>query len=114
LIKTYPLRDNKISQVGDSTTSPKYGTSQATAGLGNDGGSGKPTGQTSRPPSIHDGDSSSSDESEGETSEARRRRKAKMEAKIEKKVKKLMRKTTKEESKKHPFFGLYQVPHNYA
>jgi hypothetical protein len=49
----------------------------------------------------------------GETSEARRRRKEKMNAKIEKKTEKLMMKRIKEESEKHPFFGLHQVPHNY-
>jgi hypothetical protein len=37
-----------------------------------------------------------------------------MKAKIEKKAEKLMRKILKEESEKHPFFGLQQVPHNYA
>jgi hypothetical protein len=37
-----------------------------------------------------------------------------MKAKIEKKAEKLMMKRIKEESEKHPFFGLHQVPHNYA
>jgi hypothetical protein len=37
-----------------------------------------------------------------------------MKAKIEKKARKLMMKRIKEESEKHPFFGLHQVPHNYA
>jgi hypothetical protein len=36
-----------------------------------------------------------------------------MKAKIEKKAKKLMKKRIKEESEKHPFFGLHQVSHNY-
>ena len=37
-----------------------------------------------------------------------------MKAKIEKKARKLMKKRIKEESEKHPFFGMHQVPHNYA
>jgi hypothetical protein len=37
-----------------------------------------------------------------------------MKSKIEKKAKKVMRKRLMEESEKHPFFGLQQVPHNYA
>jgi hypothetical protein len=37
-----------------------------------------------------------------------------MKAKIEKKTKKLMKKRVKQESEKHPLFGLYQVSHNYA
>jgi hypothetical protein len=37
-----------------------------------------------------------------------------MKVKIEKKAKKLMKKRMNEEREKHPFFGLYQVPHNYA
>jgi hypothetical protein len=53
-------------------------------------GAGNPFGQTSHPPSIHDAGSSSSDESDGETSKVRRRRKEKMKAKIEKKAEKLM------------------------
>ena len=65
----------------------------------------------SRPPSIHD--AASSDEDEGEMSEARRRREEKMKAKIEKKVRKLMKKRIIEEKEKHPFFGMHQVPHNY-
>ena len=67
----------------------------------------------SRPPSIHDAassDESSSNEDEGEMSEARRRRKEKMKEKIEKKARKLMKQRIKE---KHPFFGMHQVPHNY-
>jgi hypothetical protein len=54
-------------------------------------GAGNPFGQTSSPPSIHDADSSSIDESKSETSKVRRR-KEKMKAKIEKKAEKLMRK----------------------
>jgi hypothetical protein len=38
----------------------------------------------------------------------------KMKTKIEKKAKKLMMKRIKDESEKHPFFGLNHVPHNYA
>ena len=48
----------------------------------------------SRPPSIHDAassDESSSNEDEGEMSEARRRKKEKMKEKIEKKARKLMK-----------------------
>jgi hypothetical protein len=37
-----------------------------------------------------------------------------MKSKIEKKAKKLMNKRVKEERDKHPFFGLNQIPHNYA
>ena len=37
-----------------------------------------------------------------------------MKAKIEKKTDKLMRKRIKEESEKHPFFELHQVPFNYT
>jgi hypothetical protein len=88
-------------------------TAQVDAGTELDG-AGNPFGQTSRSPSIHDADSSSNDESKGETLEAIRRRKEKMKAKIEKKAEKLMMKRIKEESEKHPFFGLNQVPHNYA
>ena len=70
----------------------------------------------SRPPSIHDAassDESNSSDDEGEMSEARRRRKEKMKEKIEKKARKLMKQRIKEEKEKHPFFGMYQVPHNY-
>ena len=71
----------------------------------------------SRPLSIQNAessdDSSSSDEDEGEMSEAWRRRKEKMNAKIEKKARKLMKKRIKEEKEKHPFFGMHQIPHNY-
>jgi len=81
------------------------------------GSSKGPRGCTTPPPSIHDlssDESNSSDEDEGEMSDARRRRKEKMKAKIEKKARKLMKKRIKEESEKHPFFGMHQVPHNYA
>ena len=70
-----------------------------------------------QPPCTHyavsSEESSPSDEGEGEMLEARRRRKEKMKAKIEKKARKLMKKRIKEERKKHPFFGMHQVPHNY-
>ena len=59
-------------------------------------------------------ESSSSEENEGEMSEARRRRKEKMNAKIEKRARKLMKKRVKEEKEKHPYYGMYQVPPNYA
>jgi hypothetical protein len=86
---------------------------QIDAGSGLDG-AGNPFGQTSCSPSIHDANSSSSDESKGETSEVRRRRKEKMQAKIKKKAEKLMMKRIKEEIEKHLFFGLNQVSHNYT
>jgi hypothetical protein len=63
-----------MSQVGDGITNPDDATTQAIAGLCHDGGSGRPIDQTSRPPSIRGDDSNSSDESEGETLDARRRR----------------------------------------
>jgi hypothetical protein len=108
-----------MSQIGDGTADvSKAAAAQATAGLGLGGSTMNPFSQTSRPPSIHGSisseDSSSSDEGEGEDLEARRRRKEKMKAKIEKKAKKLMKKRIKKESEKHPFFGLHQVPRNYA
>jgi hypothetical protein len=104
-----------MSQVGDGTTLPEDPFAQASGGLGLEGGSRKIADQTSRPPFIHDDESSSSDESEGETSEARRRRKEKMKAEIKKKkVEKLTWRRIKEESDKHPFFGLHQLPRNYA
>jgi hypothetical protein len=43
-----------MSQVGDGTTTLEETATQAKAGLGVDGGSGKPPSQESRPPSIHD------------------------------------------------------------
>jgi hypothetical protein len=102
-----------MSLVGDGADAAATVAAQVDAGIGLDGAR-NPFGQTSRPPSIHDADSSSSDKSKGEIWEARRRRKEKMKAKIEKKAKKLMMKRIKEESEKHPFFRLNQVPHNYA
>jgi hypothetical protein len=102
-----------MSIVGDDADTVATVTAQIDAGTGLDS-VGNPFRQTSCPPSIHDADSSSSDESEGETSEAKRRRKENMKEKIEKKAKKLMMKRIKEESENHPFFGLNQVPYNYA
>jgi hypothetical protein len=106
-----------MSQIGDGANAIKNATTQAAADLGLGGSAGNPLCQGSHPPSIRvstsNDDSSSSDEGEGELSEARRR-KEKMKAKIEKKAKKMMRKRIKEENNKHPFFGLNQVPHNYA
>jgi hypothetical protein len=102
-----------MSIVGDGADTATTAAAQVDAGTGFDG-AGNPFGQTSHPSSIYNQDLSSSDESEDETSEARRRRKEKMKAKIEKKAEKLMWKRLKEESEKHPFFGLQQVPHNYA
>jgi hypothetical protein len=102
-----------MSIVGDGADGAATVAAQVNASTELDG-AGNFFGQTSRSPSIHDADSSSSDESEGETSEARRRRKGKMKVKIEKKAEKLMMKRNKEESEKHSFFGLYQVPNNYA
>jgi hypothetical protein len=102
-----------MSIVGDGADAAATVAAQVDAGIGLDG-AGKPFRQTSRSPTIHDTDSSSSDKSNGETSGARRRRKKKMKAKIEKKAEKLMMKRIKEESEKHPFFGLNQVPNNYA
>jgi hypothetical protein len=102
-----------MSIVGDGADAAPTVIAQVDAGIRLDGAK-NPFGQTCHSPSIHDADSSSSDESEGETSEARRRRKEKMKAKIEKKAEKLMMKRIKEESEKHPFYRLNQVPHNYA
>jgi hypothetical protein len=66
------------------------------------------------PPSIHGAvssdDSSSSDEDEGKISEAKRRRKDKMNTKIDKRAWKLTKKRIKKECEKHPFFGIHQVP----
>jgi hypothetical protein len=91
-----------MSIVGDGADAVATVAAQIDAGTGLDG-AGNPFGQTSRSPSIHDADASSSDECESKTSEARRRRKEKMKAKIEKKAEKLMMKRIKEESEKHPF-----------
>jgi hypothetical protein len=102
-----------LSIVGDGAAAAAIIAAQVDAGTGLDGARNS-FGQTSHSPSIHDADSSSSDESEGEISEARRRKKEKMKAKIEKKAEKLMMKRIKKESEKHPLFGLNQVPHNYA
>jgi hypothetical protein len=66
-------------------------------------GAGNSFRQASCPPSTHDADSSSSNESEGEILKARRMRKEKMKAKIEKKAEKLMMKRIKEE-KREAFF----------
>jgi hypothetical protein len=101
-----------MSIVGDGAYAAATVAAQVDAGTGLDC-AGNPFRQASHPPSIYHANSSSSDESEGETTEARRRRKEKMKAKIEKKTEKLMMKRIKEESEKHPFFGLHQVPHNY-
>jgi hypothetical protein len=100
-----------MSIVGDGADAIATVAAQVNAGTGLDGAE-NPFGPR-RSSSIYDADLSSSDESEGETSEARRR-KEKMKAKIEKKADKLMMERIKEESKKHPFFGLHHIPHNCA
>ena len=90
---------------------------QAGMDAGADGSSRNPFGRATPPPSIHDlssEESSSSEEDEGEMSEARRRRIEKMNARIEKRARKLMKKRVKEEKEKHPYYGMYQVPPNYA
>jgi hypothetical protein len=102
-----------MSIVGYGADAAATIAAQVDASIGLDG-AGNPFGQKSRSPSIHDADSSSSDESEGGILEARRRRKEKMKAKIEKKAENLMTKRIKEERENHPFFGLDQVPPNYA
>jgi hypothetical protein len=93
-----------MSIVGDGADATTTAAAQVDAGTGIDG-AGNPFGQTSRPPSIYNQGSSSSDESKGETSEARRRIKEKMKARVKKKAEKLMRKRLKEESEKYPFSG---------
>jgi hypothetical protein len=86
-----------MSIVGDGADAAATVVDQVNSGTGLDG-AGNPFGQTSRSSSIHDADSSSSDESKGETLEARRRKKEKMKAEIENKAEKLMMMQIKEES----------------
>jgi hypothetical protein len=101
-----------MSQEGKGANDAEIAAAQVLTETGDIGTSHSPR-IDKTPLSIHEV-TSSSNEDEGGMTEARRRRKEKMKAKIEKKAKQLMEKRIKQESEKHPFFGLHQVPHNYT
>lgn len=87
-----------------ATTTAEDATIQVEGSLGLKVTSANLFGSSSRPPSINEISSdSSSSEDEGESSEARRRWKEKMNAKNERRAQRLYEKKIKEEKDKYPF-----------